>query len=123
MAGIIQMFQKAKRLFNRLRYKPWKRELKFFWQRRTRGWDDGDTFSLDHSLSQLIAPRLKRFKEITIDYPVDETEKKWNQKLDKMIAAFEFAGSEARWNAPPEEFKKHQEGINLFAKHFFGLWW
>lgn len=96
------------------RYRPWKRTLKFFWQRCTRGWDDSETWSLDHSLGKLIAPRLKRLRDITIGVPADMEEQEWKEKLDKMIAAFEFAGSEERWTAPPAEFKKHQEGLQLF---------
>ena len=111
------------RLIHRLRYRPWKRDLKFFWQRRTRGWDDGETFSLDYSLAKLIAPRLRRFREITIGIPNGKSERKWKEELDKMIASFEFAGSEAVWDASPEEFKKHQEGFRLFTKNYFRLWW
>lgn len=109
-----------KRLKNKL---PSKRDIRFFWQRRTRGWDDGDTFSLDYSLGKLIAPRLRRFKEVTIARPHDVEEKEWEEMLNKMIAAFEFAGSEERWLAKPEEYEKHQEGIDLFAKYYWALWW
>lgn len=111
------------RFVRRFLSKPLKREVRFLYQRLTRGWDDGQTFSLDYSLAKIILPRLKRFREITIATPSDMEEKEWKDQLDKMIAAFEFAGSEERWVADPKEFKKHQKGINLFAKHFFGLWW
>lgn len=117
------MFRFIRRFIRRLRHRPIKRDVKFLFQRLRRGWDDGETFSLDHSLAKLVAPRLKRFKEITIAHPPDLSEKEWADELDKMIAAFEFAASETRWVAPPDEYKKHQEGIDLFAKHFFGLWW
>ena len=109
--------------FNRLRHKLWKRSLRFFWQRVIRGWDDGETFSLDYSLSKLIAPRLKRFAELRYGYPSDMSEGEWQRDLDKMVEAFEFSASEKRWLASPEEYDKHQEGIELFAKNFFGLWW
>lgn len=108
---------------HRLRYRPWKRDARFLWQRLTRGWDDSETFSLDYSIGKLIAPRLKRFAEVRGGHPCDMSDLEWQQDLDKMIAAFEFAGGDKRWMAEPEEYKKHQDGINLFAKHFFGLWW
>jgi len=111
------------RWYYRLRNRNWKRDWKFLKQRITRGWDDSETFSLDYSLGKVIAPRLKRFKEVTMGHPMDMTEQEWANDLDKMIAAFEFAGSEKRWMATNEEYKKHQEGIDLFAEHFFGLWW
>jgi hypothetical protein len=113
------MFNKIYRFI----HKPWKREFRFFFQRMTRGWDDGQTFSLDYSLGKLIAPRLKRFKELTIGVPGDMTEQEWAEKLDKMIDFFEFAGSEYRWSAGPEEYDKHQEGLELFVKHYWNLWW
>ncbi len=100
-----------------------KRDLRFLYQRVTRGWDDGDTFSLDYSLGKVIAPRLKRFRQLTIATPGELSAQEWSEKLDKMIAAFEFAGSEARWNAGPEEYEKHEEGLKLFAEYYWALWW
>lgn len=113
----------ANNIYYKIKRAADKRSRRFFWQRLTRGWDDGDTFSLDYSLAKIIAPRLKRFKEVTIGVPLDMKEQEWNDKLDKMIAAFEFAGSEDRWSAKPEDFKKHGEGIKLFAEHYWQLWW
>jgi hypothetical protein len=113
------MFNKIRRLI----HKPWKRSFRFFLQRRTRGWDDGDTFSLDYSLAKVILPRLKRFKKLTIAVPCELEEKEWHDILDKMIAAFEFSGSESRWSADQEEFLKHQEGLDLFAQYYWALWW
>jgi len=99
-----------------------KRDIKFFFQRLFRGWDDGDTFSLDHSLAKLIAPRLKRFKEVSIAVPYGVEEKEWAEMLDTMIASFEYFGSETRWLNPQEEIK-HQKGIDLFSKYYTSLWW
>jgi hypothetical protein len=99
------------------------RAVKHWWQRRQRGWDDSDTWSLDHSVAKLILPRLKRFREVTIGYPGQMSEQEWDAILLKMIAAFEFAASEERWSASHTEYQKHQEGINLFAEYFWHLWW
>jgi len=107
---------------HQLRYRPWKRDVRFLIQRITRGWDDSETFSLDYSLAKLIAPRLKRFAEVRGGYPSGMTDKEWQADLDKMVAAFEFAASNEHWMAEPKEYEKHQEGIDLFAKHFFDLW-
>lgn len=112
-----------RKVINRIRYRPWKRDIKFFWQRQTRGWDDGETFSLDYSLGKLIAPRLKRLRDITSSHPSDIESQEWRDKLDKMIAAFEFAGSDKRWNANPTEYEKYREGLDLFAKNYWSLWW
>lgn len=114
-----------KKVYRWLR-EPWrlkKRSFRFLQQRLTRGWDDSETWSLDYSLAKLILPRLKRFRQITIATPGYLEEAEWQEKLDKMIAAFEFGASEERWSAGPEEYKKHEEGLKLFAEYYWALWW
>lgn len=111
-------------MYHQLNNKNWKRSVRFLYQRLTRGWDDGDTFSLDAPLAKLIAPRLRRFSELRGGHPSDMTDEEWQAIIDKMVAAFEWYASEDRYG--PNEFeniKKHQEGINLFAEHYCGLWW
>jgi hypothetical protein len=98
-------------------------KLRFLRQRILRGWDDSETWSLDHSLSKSIVPRLRRFREISCAHPSDLTSEEWNECLDKMIDAFEFGASERRWFASPEEYQHHQEGLELFGKWFWALWW
>lgn len=115
-----------KKTYRWIRYSSTKkRDIRFLYQRLTRGWDDGDTFSLDYSVAKLIAPRLRRFKEITIgDEVLTPERKEWADELDKMIAAFEWYGSETRWSDNEHQMmQKHQEGLDLFAKYYGGLWW
>ena len=100
-----------------------RRKLKFAYQKRTRGFSDEETWSLDHSLAQLILPRLKRFKEVNIGHPSNQTLEEWNQKLDSMIEAFEFIASEEYWMGSTEQYKKAEKGLKLFAKYYMGLWW
>jgi len=96
----------------------------WFWgQRLQRGFDDSITWSLDATVSEFLLPRLRRFKEINIAYPAGMTAEEWDQALDKMIAAFEFGASEERWLDIGPGYAKHQEGLDLFAKHFWSLWW
>lgn len=109
-----------KRLKNKL---PSKQDIEFFFQRCWRGWDDSETFSLDFSLAKIILPRLKRFHQIKCGYPASMTKEEWNIILDKMIAMFEFSASEARYIADKKEFDKHQEGLELFTKYYWHLWW
>ena len=113
----------VRRLINRVKYRPWKRDIKFFIQRRARGWDDGDTFSLDHSLAKVILPRLKRFRQVTIATPASLDEQEWKDILDEMIETFEFIASDKYWNATAEDYERLGKGLDLFAKHYFGLWW
>jgi hypothetical protein len=99
-----------------------KRKIKFFYQRMTRGWDDSETWSLDYSLSKLILPRLLRFKELRD--PIVLSTGDWDSDMNKMIAAFEFLGSEERWNCyDNNKWNEVQEGVDLFAKHYVNLWW
>lgn len=104
---------------SKIKYFPRKlvRKVKYFWQRRTRGFDDSDTFSLDWTIAQFIVPRLKRFKEIDVAVRVEDPE--WNASLDKMIKAFEIEP----WCISPEDAKIQDEGLELFALHFRRLWW
>ena len=99
------------------------RWLRFFWQRRRRGFDDSDTWSLDSTVSEFVLPRLRRFKEVNIGYPGSLTPEEWDLILDKMIAAFEFGASEERWDDKGEGYSKHKEGLELFSRYFWDLWW
>jgi len=103
-----------------------KRSIKFYLQRKKRGWDDGDTWSLDLTIAEFILPRLKRFREVTCGYPGDLSEEKWDKILSQMIEAFEIVVIE---QGPPiepstsEKSKKVRRGLDLFRDYYFGLWW
>ncbi len=104
-----------------MNFKLIKRAIKFWFQRRIRGWDDSETWSLDFSLAKLILPRLKRFKELTIGVPASLTEEQWNEYLDDMIFAFEFLADE---NSLPEMVPERvRNGLDLFARWYRNLWW
>ena len=102
---------------------------KYQQQRLERGFDDSELWSLDGTITSFILPRLKRFKEITCGYPSDISEKEWNNKLEKMITAFEYLENEDlglddtksgidRWAARE---KVINEGLELFIKHYNSL--
>jgi hypothetical protein len=101
-----------------------KREKKYSKQRKKRGFDDSETWSLTDTICHFTIPRLKRFKQVNNGYPAYLTEESWNEVLDKIILAFELTSRDegARdWNE--EEHKQLEEGLDLFRKHFFDLWW
>jgi hypothetical protein len=111
------------------------RGIKFFYQRLTQGFDDSATWSLDTHLARIIAPRLKRYKELNTHAwpgPVEgmpgtgrfNTFQEWHQALDKMIFAFESYASEDRdfWDWSESERDRIEEGLMLFAKHYGALW-
>lgn len=44
-------------------FKDLKRQIKFFWQRLTRGFDDSVTWSLDITVAEFMLPRFKLYRE------------------------------------------------------------
>jgi hypothetical protein len=110
---------------NDKRYKEHVKQLKKY------GFSDTETWNLFGVIAEFVLPRLKRFKKVSNGYPGGEiTEAKWNEILDKMIFAFEWsitydnednsALSEKREKA---NWKRYEEGMELFAKWFMALWW
>jgi len=91
-----------------------KRRVKFFWQRRFRGFDDGELWNLDHRITEFILPRLKAYRDLPpMGYPgpapgEDEqlpegikggvTYEQWLETLDKMIEAMELSLTEINFD-------------------------
>jgi hypothetical protein len=101
-----------------------KRFFRLKFQRLTRGWDDSETWNLDYHLAKLISPRLKRFKELTICHPHEITSEQWDEILDKMIFAFDqIIEDDYSKMSDPDCFEKIKEGLSLFHKYYFDLWW
>ncbi len=113
------------------------RSLKYWWQRRTRGWDDTDLWSLDYTIAKYILPRLRMFIDVKIGVPctlggfdLDDSvgyknaEVEWNRIITKMIVAFELIIRDGNGEfLSNEEYKLIDEGLNLFAKYLRNLWW
>lgn len=104
-----------------------KRRHKWYRQCKKFGFDDRDTWSLFTTISVFVLPRLKRFRSVAAGYPSDLTQEEWNGLLDKMIFAMDFLANEDEINlkrdVPIEEYRKVQEGCELFGKWFRDLWW
>ncbi len=93
-----------------------------WWQRRTRGWDDSDIWSLDFTIAKFVLPRLVLLRERKHGYPcVCESEEAWDDIMLRMIAAFEWLAREDRWSteAIPDYV---EDGLDLFRKYFHCLW-
>jgi hypothetical protein len=120
-------------------YWTWKNipgSLRRIWQNLTKGWNDSDLWSLDHTVAVYMLPRLKRFKEILHGHPnfytdpANPTEeenfedgmKKWKEIIDKMIYAFEgvafrIDNLEIKDAGGILEFVKLDETTELGKKH------
>jgi hypothetical protein len=96
------------------------REVNFSKQRIERGFDDSETWSLDNTISNFIIPRLRRFNEVKINFPIDMSMSEWTDKIDKMIEAFEL---NIKDTISEDEQEKITEGLDLFRQYFFNLWW
>lgn len=121
--------------------------LKFAYQRVTRGFDDSELWSLDWTIARFILPRLKAFRAknvhgvpIRYDAVIEEgnfspptyTEEEWKAILDKMIRAFELSAHQwdseyLKKNNLPDLYSKEysdqlDEGLKLFYQHFGNLW-
>lgn len=103
-----------------------RRAIKFWWQRRTRGWDDSETWSLDMTLCKWLLPRLQRFRELSIGYPYPlESQAEWEDVLDKMILAIKLIAEQDEnpdWQSEVSR-DEIERGLDLFRKYFLGLWW
>lgn len=100
------------------------RSIKFFFQRIFRGWDDSETWNIDHTIAGFAIPRLRRFKEVKKGYPADLMPEEWDRVLDKMILSMEwFATDVDKRDDSEETYAQVQEGMTLFGKHFGDLWW
>lgn len=114
------------------RYKHYAKQLK------KTGFCDTELWSLDYTIASFILPRLIRFKKIKHGFPIfnecydkgdvnlsdkqssTKNEELWNSCLDKMIFAFtEISTDKSDFD---RDDKLIQEGLDLFAKHFRGLW-
>lgn len=96
---------------------------KHWWQRRTRGWDDSDTWNLDSTIAKFALPRLRRFKELTCGHPGNLTAEEWDSILDDIIYGLEACILSTEGKGPEINWKRHQRGLEFFGKWFFHLWW
>jgi hypothetical protein len=102
----------------------WKRALKFFIQRRIRGFDDSETWSLDYSLAKHILPRLKLLKQFKTIH--NEHDAEYEDSLDKMITAFDIIANDSDYwclEVYPEKQKAVNDGLDMFRKHYRSMWW
>jgi hypothetical protein len=97
------------------------RHIRWWWQRRTRGWDDRDLWSMDYTIAKFVLPRLKKFREVQIGHPAHMQEIEWKIALDEMIEAFKMIELDCCSN-DPEYNSKIDRGLYLFYKHFRDLW-
>jgi hypothetical protein len=99
------------------------RRCRFWWQRRTRGWDDSETWSLDATCAEWLLPRLKRLREIQVG--MFEVEPDVYRELDEVEWFLELHAKGDTWDllSNPEMQKRYDAAAPLLGKHFGRLWW
>lgn len=102
-----------------------RRRIRFFWQRRIRGWDDSVTWGLDRTIATFVLPRLRRFRELNNGFPAGLSEDEWNAMLDDMIYAFDACTKEdcELFDLSKEEWSRVDRGLLVFGAQFRQLWW
>lgn len=119
-----------------------KRPLLHFYQRRTRGWDDSEIWSLDYTFAEWILPRLTKLRDIKKDRFIascffrgegrgphgNADEKQTQQASDRqhkiyteMIEGFQLLVDSKEHD--PASAKKITRAFDLFSKYSGTLWW
>jgi hypothetical protein len=123
----------------------WKHQIKWGWQRISRGYDDRAVWNLNYHLAKIIPQILKKLKEDKVGIPgfcfeglpyEDENtyshseesmkiaEERWDAVLDEIITGFEVYGTlwELPYEQEREEYKKVERALDLLKEHFESLW-
>jgi hypothetical protein len=105
----------------------WVRDLwwraKWWFQRRLRGWDDRDTWSLDVAIARFTLPRLKAMRDGVIGFPAHLADMgAWQRILDDIIYAMEVCADDERWYEAETDHRRVSRGLRLFGRHFRSLW-
>src|SRR5579864_412113 len=100
-----------------------KRRFAWYRQSKERGFDDRETWCLHMTIAKFALPRLKRFKEVGCEYPMDLTSEKWDKILDDIIYAMEISADDHKWYLDTTDDKRVNRGCKLFGQYFFNLWW
>jgi hypothetical protein len=126
-------------------FKRIKNQVKWFIQRRTRGFDDRELWDLDDTVAKFIIPRLEAFRDmermsypdLEASFPVisarynppGEDLVVWFAMIDKMIQSFRmfqeydfFDGNEYRSKLDESKVQYAKEGLELFSEYLHNLW-
>ena len=103
------------------RQEQWEAELKLY------GFSEKELWNLYTSIALFIYPRLVAFRKMNKSRPSHLSDIEWNEMLDEMIFAFQYAlemddKPYKNEEEKTKDYKKAKKGLTLFAKNFFDLW-
>lgn len=124
------------------------KDIKYAWQRVTKGWDYSQTWSIDYNYSKILGELILEFKQVNNAIPFsiidqvcenyqfgddinknkeDEARKLWDNVLQEMADGFLFYYNYKYDTFENKNFeilnKKISRSLELFSKHFQDLWW
>jgi len=116
------------KIFFRNAFSPsfWKRKIRFFLQRLSRGFDDSDTWWLSGTIAKFVLPRLRHLRAYHAGYPASlRNSIEWKRIMDKMVIALEaveikndFDMSEVilRWERLKKLVKENKHEFNFLPE-------
>ena len=126
LKSLESMSCKTRQFINKLKDpQNFERDIKFFYQRLTRGWDDSETWSLSYIVAEFMLPRLERFRDIKAGCPSDMSKEQWDKILTEMTFFLTAIKNEGEGKADySDEFqKRYEHARKCFGKYFDNLWW
>lgn len=98
-----------------LRILPDARHAQWALQRRMRGFDDRELWSLDISMARWLLPRLKAL----VEGPRDDLKK----EMQEVLEALRMVATEKLVLPDKEEREKVVKAMHKLADYFFALWY
>jgi hypothetical protein len=91
-------------------------------ERALQGFTNEDTWNIDNWFLEIMPRMLQKFKKETNGFPGSMTSEEWDTILERMIYCFsEIKGTFTLVDENSDKLK--DEGLELFRKHFWKLWW
>lgn len=113
--------KRLRRLWTRL---DLRRRWTWFWQRRTRGFDNRELWNLDATVARFTLPRLKAYRKQLHCYPpAFGTMAEWAARMDDMIYALDLTADESKWHADTVDWDRVERGCRLFGEWLRALWY
>ena len=84
---------------------------------------DYQVYNLDNNIAKFVLPRLKLLRKDINGYPESTGSfENWLTILDKVIWSFERELDWTDYQKTKKDFKKYEEGIELFGKYWRQFW-
>lgn len=107
-----------------------KRSIKYWFQRRTRGWSDDETWNLDYEFIKWVNSRFKKYKEkagkiVNLEFHRFEYEGKEYTQLELIDKVIKLSNEYIDTNLLSEDKLNSikDEIFGIFKLIFWTMWW